>query len=145
MKKNIVRGGTLLAIMLALATCQSCMTLQRATGCNDTGIFGCQDVPPEPSEIQPTESELRRAPPGGRSQWMPIDDGRYLEGQEYPWSRPLDDCMAMGRTRTECFASLPPELLEQFEIWETERGAQRRRLFQQRSLQPAFGVESNDP
>ncbi len=140
MKKIIVRGGTLLATLLALATCQSCMTLQRATGCNDTGIFGCQDVPPEPSEIQPTDSELRRAPPGGRTQWVPIDDGRYLEGQEYPWSRPLDDCMATGRTRTECFASLPPELLEQFEIWEAEQAAVRRQLTRGRLPGPGFGV-----
>ncbi len=146
MKKIIVRGGALLAIMLALATCQGCFKLQRAIGCNNTGIFGCKDEPPEPSEIQPTDSELRRAPPGGRSQWVPIDDGRYLEGQEYPWSRPLDDCMAT-RTRTECFENLPPDLLAQFEVWEAEQAAMRRQqtMRGRQRLDPAFGVEPNDP
>ena len=106
MKKIIVRGGTLLAIMLALAA--------------------CQEVPPELSEIQPD--------------WVPIDDGRYLPGLEYPWSRPLDDCMGTGRTRTECFASLPPELLEQFEAWEAEQAAVRRQLTRRRLPGPGFGV-----
>ena len=104
----------MLAILLALATCQGCFGLQRAMGCNDPGIFGCNMEPTDPSEITQPPAGLQPA------------QGRYLEGQEYPWSRPLDDCMAAGGTRTECFASLPPEILEQFEAWEAERAATRR-------------------
>ncbi len=130
MNKAIPKVGVVLATLLALVTCQGCFGLQRAMGCNDPGIFGCKM---EPSEITPPPAGLQPA------------QGRYLEGQEYPWSRPLDDCMAAGGTRTECFASLTPEILEQFEAWEADRAAQRRRQFQQRSRQPSFGVEPVDP
>lgn len=142
MNRKIVKGGVLFASLLALITCQGCMKLQRAVGCDNTGIFGCKD---KPSEIQPPDPELRRAPPAGRAQHAPEGDGRYLEGHEYPWSQPLDDCMAAGGTRTECFASLPADILEQFEAWEAERAVQRRRQLQQRLSQPSFGVEPVAP
>ena len=145
MNKIFVKGGIVLAIVLALGSLQGCFGLQRAWGCNNPGILGCKDKGPEPSEITQPPDGLKRAPPGGRAQRAPVGDGRYLEGHEYPWSRPLDDCMAAGGTRTECFASLPPDILEQFEAWEAERAAQRHRQFQQRSRQPSFGVESVDP
>jgi hypothetical protein len=136
MNKNIVRGGIVLATLLALGSLQGCFGLQRAWGCSNPGILGCKDKGPEPSEITQPPADLKRAPVG---------DGGYREGHEHPWSRPLDDCMAAGGTRTECFASLPPDILEQFEAWEVERAAQRRRQLEQRSRQPSFGVESVDP
>ena len=111
MNKIIVKGGIVLAALLTLGTLQSCFQVQEALGCNNTGIFGCKD---KPSEItQPEDTDLKRAPPGGRSQQ--VGDDRYLEGQEYPWSQSLDDCMAAGGTWTECFASLPPEI-QQIEV-----------------------------
>ncbi len=100
------------ATLLVLVTFQGCFELQRAIGCPNTGLFGCRD---EPSEIEPTATELKPA------------QGRYLEAQEFPWSRPLDECMATGRNRTECFESLPPEILTQFEQWEQEKAAMRRK------------------
>ncbi len=138
MKTIIVKGGIVLAILLALSTLQSCFKMQKTFGCNNTGIFGCKD---QPSEIQPPDQELRRAPPGGRvpprpdqqGQAAEVATGRYLEGHEYPWSQPLDDCMAAGGLRTECFENLPPDILAQFEAWEAERAAMRRRQFEQRS------------
>ena len=73
----------LLAILLT-----GCFQAQRALGCNNTGIFGCRD---EPSEIQPPDPELRRAPSGGRSppprqedQVAQFATRRFLEGHEYP-------------------------------------------------------------
>ncbi len=131
MNKAIPKVGVVLTTLLALVTCQGCFKLQRAVGCNNTGIFGCKD---EPSEITLPPGDLQPA------------QGRYLEGQEYPWSRPLDDCM-VTRTRTECFASLPPDLLAQFEAWEAEQAATRRRqtMRGRQRLDPAFGVESDDP
>jgi hypothetical protein len=138
----------LLAILLT-----GCFEAQRALGCNNTGILGCKD---EPSEIQPPDPELRRAPSGGRSpprtdqqeQVSEAATGSYLEGHEYPWSQPLYECMAAGGLRTECFESLPPDILVQFEAWEAERATIRRQQFQQRQ-QPensrSFGVEAHDP
>ena len=139
---KIVRGVILLAFLLALGSLQGCFGLQRAAGCNNPGIFGCKDKGPEPSEITQPPNDLKHAPPGGRVQRVPARGGRYQEGHEYPWSRPLDDCMAAGGTRTECFANLPPDILAQFEAWEVERATERRRQFQQKSRKPAFGVES---
>jgi hypothetical protein len=127
-----VRRVFVLAILFALGSLQGCFGLQRASGCSNPGILGCKDKGPEPSEITQPPAGLRRAPADGREKRAPVDDGRYLEGHEYPWSRPLDDCMAAGGTRTECFASLPADILEQFEDWEAERAAQRRRQFEQR-------------
>jgi hypothetical protein len=145
MNRIIVRAGIVLAILAALGSLQGCFEWQRAWGCSDPGILGCKDEMPEPSEITPPPAGLKRAPPGGRAQQAPVGDGRYLEGHDYPWSRPLDDCMAAGGTRPECFASLPPDILEQFEAWEAERGTQRRRSFLWRSGQPSFGFEPVDP
>ena len=138
----------LLAILLT-----GCFQAQRALGCNNNGILGCKD---EPSEIQPPDPELRRAPSGGRSPPRPrqeeqvpeVATRRYLEGQEYPWSLPLDECMAAGGLRPECFENLPPDILAQFEAWEAKRATIRRRQFQQRRQpenSPSFGVEPNDP
>ncbi len=136
----------LLAILLT-----GCFEAQRALGCNNTGILGCKD---EPSEIQPPNPELKRAPPGGRSplprqeeQVPEFATRRYLEDHEYPWSQPLDECMAAGGLRTECFENLPPDILIQFEAWEAERATIRRQQFQHR-LQPenssSFGVEPDN-
>ena len=145
MNKIAARGGVLLATLLALGGLSGCFGLQRAAGCSNPGIFGCEYKGPEATEIAPAPAELKRAPPDGRAEQAPDGDGRYLEGHEYPWSRYLDDCIAVGGTRAECVASLPPDILQQFEAWEAERAAQRRRQFQQRSRQPSFGVESLKP
>jgi len=128
-----------------------CFQAQRALGCNNTGIFGCKD---DPSEIPAPDPELRRAPsevralsPGQEKQVPEFATRRYLEGHEYPWSQPLDDCMAAGGLRTECIENLPPDILAQFEAWEAKRGTTRRRQFQQRRQpenSPLLGVESSD-
>ena len=131
MTQRILKVGIVFATLLVLATFQGCFELQRAVGCNNTGIFGCKD---EPSEIQSLPFELKPA------------QGRYLEEHEFPWSRPFDDCMAAGGTRTECFESLPPEILAQFEAWEAERARMRRQqtMRERQSPDPAFGVDSNN-
>jgi len=36
--------------------------------------------------------------------------------------------MAAGGLRTECFKKLPPDILVQFEAWEADRAAIRRRI-----------------
>ncbi len=118
MSKTIFKGGIVLATLLALIACQGCLKLQRAIGCNNTGIFGCKD---EPSEIQPPNPDLQRAPPGGRS------SPRYQEGQEQPWSAIVDRCMAAGGQRSECIENLPPDVLAQLEAWESGNAAMRRR------------------
>lgn len=138
----------LLAILLT-----GCFEAQRALGCNDTGVLGCKD---EPSDIQPPDPELRPAPSGGRSLPRPnpreqapeVTASGYLEHHQYPWSQPLNECMAAGGLRTECFKKLPPDILVQFEAWEADRAAIRRRQFQQRrelENSPLFGVEPNGP
>ena len=106
MKKPTVKGGIVFAALLALVMCQGCFELQRAVGCNNTGIFGCKD---EPSEIQEPNPDLKRAPPGGRY------PRRYQEGEPQPWTTLIDDCMAGGGQRTECIENLPPDILAQLE------------------------------
>lgn len=143
-----VMTTVLLAVLLT-----GCFQAQRALGCNNTGILGCKD---EPSEIQPPDPELRRAPSGGRSPPRPRQEEqlpedatrRYATGHEHPWSQSLDECMAASGLRTECFENLPPDILAQFEAWEAERATIRRRQFQQRQQlenSPSFGLEPNDP
>ena len=145
MNMRIVKSGIILGILLALGSLQGCFGLQRASGCNNPGIFGCKDRAPEPSGVEQPPAGLERAAAVGRAQTDPANDCRYREGHEYPWSRLLDDCMADGGTRCQCFASLPPDILEQFESFEAEKAAERRRQVQQRSRQPAFGVAPVDP
>ena len=132
MSKIVVSGAIALTILLVLGSLQGCFELQRAAGCGSPGVFGCKDKGPDPFEIAQPPASLKRAPPSGRPQEPPVGDGRYLEGHDYPWSRPLDDCMAAGGARADCFDSLPPDMLEQFESWEAERTAQRGRRLQQR-------------
>jgi hypothetical protein len=144
MNMIIVKSGIMIAILLILSSIQGCFGLQRAAGCNNPGLLGCKDKGPEPSVVEQSPVDLKRAPPGGRPQWAPADGCRYLEGHEHPWSRLLDNCMAAGWTRTECFSSLPPDMLEQFESWEAEKALERGRKFQQRSRQPSLGVEPVD-
>jgi len=44
--KRWVRGsGVLAAACLVLVTCQGCIKVQRAAGCNNPGILGCKDKP----------------------------------------------------------------------------------------------------
>lgn len=74
--------------------------------------------------------------------------GQDTDGGQQPWIQPLNECMAAGNSRTECFEKLPPDILARFEAWEAERAKNRRRLFQQRQNpqnSPAFGVEPDDP
>jgi len=122
-------------------------------GCNNVGVFGCKD---EPSEIQPPDSELSRAPsirrsarrPSQPEQLQEVAADRNPQGNEHPWTKPLNKCIAAGRLRTECIEGLPPDILAQFETWEAERATIRRRQFQQRQQSessPSFGVEPNDP
>jgi hypothetical protein len=54
------------------------------------------------------------------------------EGIEHSWSRPLDECMAAGGLRAECFESLPPNIVAEFEGWEAAQAAVRRHQFQLR-------------
>ena len=117
-----------------------------------TGIVGCKD---ELSEIQPPDPEPRSARSGEGSPPRPIQQqvpevapGSYLEGHEYPWSQPLDECMAASGLRTECIEKLPPDILARFEAWEAKRATVRQRRFQQRRQPenlPSFGVERDDP
>ncbi len=118
MNKTILKVGVLLATLLGLLMCQGCFKLQRAIGCNNTGILGCKD---EPSEIQEPNPDLQRAPLGGRF------PARYQEGQEQPWTALIDDCMAAGGQRTDCIENLPPDVLAQLEAWESRNAAMRRR------------------
>ena len=64
MNQSILKGGIVLATLLALLTCQGCFKLQRAVGCNNPGIFGCKD---KPSEIQDPDPGLQPAPPAPSS------------------------------------------------------------------------------
>lgn len=125
MKEITARSIALLVVLLALSGLQGCFGLQRAWGCSDPGFFGCKDKVTESPEMEQPPAALKRAPGRGRVEAATSDDGRYLEGHEYPWSRLLDDCLATGQTRTECFAELPPDILELYEAWETENAAER--------------------
>jgi hypothetical protein len=58
--------------------------------------------------------------------------GALDEGHEHPWSRALDECMAAGGQRSDCWESMPPDILAELEAWEAERGVIRRRQFQSR-------------
>lgn len=118
----------MITVLVFTSLLAGCFEAQRAAGCNNTGIFGCKDAP---AEIQPPDPELRPAPAGGRS-------------PQHPWTQPLNDCMAAGGLRTECFEQLPPDILVQYEAWEAERAAIRRRQFEQRrelNNSPVFGMK----
>ena len=145
MKKTTVTAGILLAIMLAVMSLQGCLGLQRAAGCNNPGILGCKDKGPEPSEIERPPAGLKRAPESGRTRQTAVDDLRYPEGLEYPWSQPLETCMTNGITRTECFLRLPPDILAQFQAWEAEKAAERRQQLQGRATQRSLGLDSVEP
>jgi hypothetical protein len=127
----------MMAVLLVATLLAGCFEAQRAMGCNNTGIFGCKD---QPSEVQTSDPGLRPAPSKGRSypnanlpeQVPEVATGDSLQRHEYPWFEPLDECMAAGGTRTECFEKLPPDILAQFEAWEAERADVRRRQLQQR-------------
>lgn len=138
---KLVKGGIVIAVLMALSSLQGCFGLQRAVGCSNPGVLGCRDKISEASESTQAPSDVEHAP----SRSTQVGDGRYLDGHEYPWSRILDECMAAGGTRTECFATLPSDILEQFEAWEAERAAQRRGQIDQESRHPSFGVESVNP
>jgi hypothetical protein len=58
--------------------------------------------------------------------------GALDEGHEHPWSRALDECMAAGGQRSDCWESMPPDILAELEAWEAERGVIRRRQFESR-------------
>ena len=45
---------------------------------------------------------------------------------EYPWEPLIDACVEQGTPRDECIESLPADVLEQFETWESERARIRR-------------------
>jgi hypothetical protein len=59
-------------------------------------------------------------------------EGALDEGLEHPWSRALDECMAAGGQRSDCWESMPPDILAEMEVWEAERGVVRRRQFDSR-------------
>ena len=59
-------------------------------------------------------------------------EGALDEGQEHPWSKALDECMAAGGQRSDCWESMPPDVLAELEAWEAERGVVRRRQFESR-------------
>jgi hypothetical protein len=152
-KPRQIKLARLITALLLSILLTSCFQAQRAMGCNNIGVFGCKD---EPSEIQLPDPELSRAPSIRRSALRPsqpeqlqeIAADRNPQGNEYPWIQPLNECMAAGGLRTECFESLPPDILAEFEAWEAERATIRRRQFQQRQQpenSPSFGVETNDP
>jgi len=59
-------------------------------------------------------------------------EGALDEGPEHPWSQALDECMAAGGQRSDCWESMPPEILAEMEAWEAERGVIRRRQIESR-------------
>ena len=54
------------------------------------------------------------------------------EGRKHPWTQALDECMAAGGQRSDCWESMPAEILAEMEAWEAERGVVRRRQFEAR-------------
>ena len=54
------------------------------------------------------------------------------EGHQFPWSQHLSECMAAGGQRSECYESMPPDILAALEAWEAERGVIRRRQIESR-------------
>jgi hypothetical protein len=63
----------------------------------------------------------------------------YVPGTP-PWVPLIDACMAQGATRSDCIASLPPDVLEAFEASEREGAARRGALMRTRNGEEAFGV-----
>lgn len=58
--------------------------------------------------------------------------GALDEGHEHPWTRAIDECMAAGGQRSDCYESMPPDVLAELEAWEAEQGVVRRRQFESR-------------
>jgi hypothetical protein len=145
--RNIV---TLTAVVV-LST--GCFEAQRAAGCNNVGILGCKD---DPAAIEQPDSALQPAPLGGRRFPRPelrhgppeSDDAGGFRSNQYSWIQPLNECMAAGEPRTDCIEGLPPEVLIQFEAWEAESAAIRRRQFERRQElddSSAFGMSTDEP
>ncbi len=144
---------TILTLTLLAVLSTGCFETQRAAGCNNVGILGCKD---EPSDIRPSQPELRTAPSAARSvpradpyqQPPAMTNTDAVSGHQYPWTQPLNECMATGGLRSECFEKLPPEILAQFEAWEAERASIRRRQFERRhdpDGSSPFGMGSVEP
>lgn len=122
-----VKYSVVVSLLLATAL-SGCLQAQRAASCRDYGVDGCKD---NSSQNEVSGPALQRA---------------QLDDQS--WVQPLNECMATGAQRTECFERLPPDMLAEYEAWEAEHANMRRRQFEQRQrleTRPAFGVEQSDP
>jgi hypothetical protein len=58
--------------------------------------------------------------------------GALDEGQQHPWTQAIDECMAAGGQRSDCYESMPADIRDQMESWEAERGVVGRRQFESR-------------
>lgn len=58
--------------------------------------------------------------------------GALDEGHEHPWTQAIDECMAAGGQRSDCYESMPQDIRAELEAWEAERGVVRRRQFESR-------------
>ena len=59
--------------------------------------------------------------------------GALDEGDKHPWTKALDECMAAGGQRSDCWNSMPPDITAEMEAWEAQRGVVRQRQFESRS------------
>ena len=74
------------------------------------------------------------------------ESAQYLDGLNQPWTIVIDSCMQAGGSRSDCIASLPPDLLTELEAWEADNAQMRRSQMRQRSRfteleERPFGVQ----
>ena len=139
-----------IALVLILASFSGCMyEWQRASGCNNVGVFGCKDKGgdlPNPGAPLPREAHGRLGTEvGPESEVLTNSHGeRYYPGT--PSYVPLiDNCIIAGGTRGECIEALPPEELKKLEAVEAERGAILREQMRARQAHDVFGGRREVP
>jgi len=91
-----------------------------------TQTSGPCEYPCEPAKAGPVETPLPR----------------YAADVPY-WVPMIDDCMAAGPTRRECFDALPEDVLADVAAWERARADQRRELLHRH--QELKRPEANQP
>lgn len=106
MNSTIKIGLILMSILLTgVMLVSACTTVRR------TQTSGACEYPCEPAKAEPVETPLPR----------------YTVDVPY-WVPMIDDCMAAGRTRRECFDALPEDVLADVAAWERAREDERREL-----------------
>jgi len=100
-----IRLISMAILVVGVVLVSACAAIRR------TQTSGPCEYPCEPAKAGPVEAPLPR----------------YAVDVPY-WIPMIDDCMAAGRTRRECFDALPEDVLADVDAWERAGADERRQL-----------------